>query len=341
MLSKSKNNLYKFLHTPIILILTIAGALVVAAVITVVVLNPFGSKSVTIYKSNLISKQLTTVISNETVVNTSPTVLSSSTTSSEASSTIVSSKLVVIAVKSITLSKSSATLTKGTKLTLKATISPANSTDTTITWSSSNRYVASVSQCVVTAVGGGSCVIKVTSANGTTAKCNITVKQKTPTTPVGSSSTNESPIGVGKGVWPSVPQISGTATGNYSTDIKTLIKQLGLTPWGTGILYNPLLGKDGAGDSFCFGNGEKTANELDIYYWNGSPYETIYYKIRPMALQIIKFYFPTSYSTVFDDIDTIYDGTNTQKSSIINHTFKIEGKSVSFSFEGSTLAVNW
>ena len=57
----------------------------------------------------------------------------------------------VIAVTGITLSQTSVSLEVGGKVSLTATVSPSDATDKTVTWTSSNSSVASVSGGVVTA----------------------------------------------------------------------------------------------------------------------------------------------------------------------------------------------
>ena len=67
-------------------------------------------------------------------------------------------------------------LKKGKKLTLTATLTPANA-EAELTWKSSNKKVAKVSKTgVVKAVGKGKATITVTTANGKTAKVKIKVK---------------------------------------------------------------------------------------------------------------------------------------------------------------------
>ena len=81
-------------------------------------------------------------------------------------------------VKSIKLNKTSATLKKGKSLTLKATISPSSANNKAVTWSSSNKKVATVSsKGVVKAVGNGTATItvKVKDGSGKKATCKITV----------------------------------------------------------------------------------------------------------------------------------------------------------------------
>ena len=81
-------------------------------------------------------------------------------------------------VKSIKLNKTSATLKKGKSLTLKATISPSSANNKAVTWSSSNKKVATVSsKGVVKAVGNGTATITVKAKDGSGKKatCKITV----------------------------------------------------------------------------------------------------------------------------------------------------------------------
>lgn len=75
----------------------------------------------------------------------------------------------------ITLDQSTASLEFGKTLTLTATVLPADATDKTVTWSSSNTSVATVNNGVVTAVGVGSATITAKNAANQTATCVVTV----------------------------------------------------------------------------------------------------------------------------------------------------------------------
>ena len=82
------------------------------------------------------------------------------------------------AVTGITLNKTTAEVKSDTTLTLKATIKPSNATDKTVTWSSSNKKVVTVSsKGVVTPVGKGTATITAKSENGLKATCKVTVYQ--------------------------------------------------------------------------------------------------------------------------------------------------------------------
>ncbi len=85
---------------------------------------------------------------------------------------------VIVDVSSITLSKTSVEIEKGDSYTLTATVSPANATDQTITWSSADENIVKVDQNgKITAVNGGTTTITATSADGNVkASCDVNVK---------------------------------------------------------------------------------------------------------------------------------------------------------------------
>ena len=82
-----------------------------------------------------------------------------------------------VSAKSIKLNKTAASVTEGKTLTLKAAVSPSDSTDT-VSWSTSNSKVATVnSKGVVTGVKAGTATITVKTSNGKKASCKVTVKK--------------------------------------------------------------------------------------------------------------------------------------------------------------------
>lgn len=91
---------------------------------------------------------------------------------------------VTVPVASITLSKQNLSLKKGDSANLTATVSPSNATDKTVTWSSSDESVASVSSGKVTANKSGTATITA-SAGSLSATCAVSV-----TTPVQSITLN-------------------------------------------------------------------------------------------------------------------------------------------------------
>ena len=80
----------------------------------------------------------------------------------------------------VKLSRTSATVGKGSTLSLTATVSPASASDTSLTWTSSNKKVATVDKNgKVKGIKKGTATITVKTANGQTAECKITVSEVT------------------------------------------------------------------------------------------------------------------------------------------------------------------
>ena len=84
---------------------------------------------------------------------------------------------VTVPVESITLDLTSITLEEGKTTTIKATVSPNDATDKTVSWSSSNTAVATVADGKITAVKEGSATITA-EAGGKSATCSVTVKKQ-------------------------------------------------------------------------------------------------------------------------------------------------------------------
>ena len=88
---------------------------------------------------------------------------------------------------SVTLSKTALTLEAGKTVRLSATVLPATATNKSVTWSSNNEAVATVStNGTVTARKAGTAVITARTANGKSASCTVTVTggSTEPTEPV-------------------------------------------------------------------------------------------------------------------------------------------------------------
>ena len=79
-----------------------------------------------------------------------------------------------IAVSSVTLNKTTLTLEVNGSEQLTATVNPSNATEKTVTWTSSNSQIASVSNGLVRGVAGGTATIKA-AAGGKEAVCIVTV----------------------------------------------------------------------------------------------------------------------------------------------------------------------
>ena len=81
-----------------------------------------------------------------------------------------------VPVTGVSLDKSTDTVEIGSTTTLTETVAPSNATNKTVSWSTSNSSVATVSNGVVTGVSAGSAVITVTTQDGGfTDTCTVTV----------------------------------------------------------------------------------------------------------------------------------------------------------------------
>lgn len=90
----------------------------------------------------------------------------------------LSSPAATVAVTSITLNHDNTDLPLDESFTLEATVTPDNATDKTVTWSTDNESVATVSEDgEVTAISVGTATITATAndGSGVTASCNVTV----------------------------------------------------------------------------------------------------------------------------------------------------------------------
>ena len=81
-------------------------------------------------------------------------------------------------VSDISLSHTSISLTVGQSFTLLSTISPSNATNKSVTWTSSNSAVATVSRGAVKAQKAGTATVYAVSSNGKKASCTVTVAEK-------------------------------------------------------------------------------------------------------------------------------------------------------------------
>ena len=87
-----------------------------------------------------------------------------------------------VAVTGVTLNKNSTTIEAGESETLTATVLPSNASNKTVTWTSSNDSVASVSSGVIHAHAIGNATITVKTSDGNkTATCTVTVTASTKT----------------------------------------------------------------------------------------------------------------------------------------------------------------
>ena len=119
----------------------------------------------------------TTTTVPKTSNNTEPSSTTPSTTPTVTSST--PSPSTPVAVRGVALNKKVATVNVGKKVTVKATVTPANADNKTLAWTSSNTKIATVSNGVVKGVKAGRVIItaKTTDGSNISATCTVTVKQ--------------------------------------------------------------------------------------------------------------------------------------------------------------------
>lgn len=110
-----------------------------------------------------------------TVVSGGVTTITVTTVSNQKTATCVVT--VVVPVSEVTLDKATHTMADGTTATLVATVAPADATNKSVNWTSSNTDVATVDGGVVTAVAPGTTTITAASAEDGNIKatCDVTV----------------------------------------------------------------------------------------------------------------------------------------------------------------------
>ena len=83
---------------------------------------------------------------------------------------------VIIPTTGITLDQTSGTLTEGDTVTLTATVSPANASNKSVIWETSNSTVATVADGVITALKAGTATITAKTVDGFSATYTLTVE---------------------------------------------------------------------------------------------------------------------------------------------------------------------
>lgn len=134
--------------------------------------------------ARLITREVVTATPKPTETTTTTTVpkTSNNTEPSSTTPTVTSSTpspSTPVAVSGVALNKKVATVNVGKKVTVKATVTPANADNKTLAWTSSNTKIATVSNGVVKGVKAGRVIItaKTTDGSNISATCTVTVKQ--------------------------------------------------------------------------------------------------------------------------------------------------------------------
>ena len=127
----------------------------------------------------------------------------------------VTVKSKVIPVTGVSLDKTSLTLTEGETATLTATVAPANATDKSVIWTSSNIDVATVSDAgVVVTKKAGSATITVTTTDGAK-KATCSVKVNAATVPVSGVALSPTQLTLTEG---ETATLTATVTPSNATD---------------------------------------------------------------------------------------------------------------------------
>ncbi len=85
-----------------------------------------------------------------------------------------------VEITSVTLDKKSVSLKIGEMAVITASFTPANATDTGVSWTSSNTSVAGCENGIITAVSAGTAQITASTSNGKKAVCTVTVTDNGP-----------------------------------------------------------------------------------------------------------------------------------------------------------------
>ncbi len=131
------------------------------------------------------SSKIATVDQNGAVVAVGVgTTTITATIEGKSSSCTVKVSAKTVAVTAVVLNKINASMYVGDNIQLMGTVSPSNATNKSISWRSSNTSIATVDASgKVTAKSPGTAKIIITSSNGKSAECTITVNKKVTTTP--------------------------------------------------------------------------------------------------------------------------------------------------------------
>ena len=139
--------------------------------------------TVTFNPTNTDDKSLTWTSSDSTIASvsggtvTAKKVGTATITAKTANNRSANCKITVVELPTgVKLSKTAVTLMAGASQDVTATITPSTATNKTLTWTSSNMSVATVSNGKIMAKSAGTSTVTVKTANGKTATCKVTVK---------------------------------------------------------------------------------------------------------------------------------------------------------------------
>ena len=209
---------------------------------------------------------------------------------------------------SISLENASEKLVVGQTKTLKATITPMDVMDNTITWSTSNPDIATVSaRGIVTAKSAGTAVITAKTCNGLTAECTISIIN----VPVSSVALNVSTASLWVGETMSLTATTNPTTADntavewfsINTDVATVSAEGIVTAKGKGSCTIYCTAADGYGASSTCSVTVKqqvtaiTLSDADVSLWVGDT-KSLTAKITPLTVRGTKLEWSSSDTNV-------------------------------------------
>ncbi len=181
---------------------------------------------------------------------------------------------VVVAMTGFALEEAAVSVAEGGTVTLTPVFTPQNASDKTVEWSTSNRYVATVSDGVVTALAEGTAVITAT-ASGIAASCTVTVTsaEETPGGTFGDNLTWSYENGTltigGSGDMPNVSYESAPWA-EYLDEITTVVLGAGITKIPTDVFCDctnlESIAADSANAVFASVDGVLFSKDMSVLY---------------------------------------------------------------------------
>lgn len=143
------------------------------------------------------------------------------------------------------------------------------------------------------------------------------------------------------------PQIKSTATSDVSAGFKILHDELGFgysSGWAGYSTYsdNPTYVTPTALSVTKMNKSIHNAEiELIIRQWKDDANIKNSYRVQPMAKQLFKFYFQNGSDTLFDDVETIYHGTDAQAYTLLDHVITYGDRQVLFTCPDGNALTMW
>ncbi|ADL52767.1 Ig-like domain-containing protein [Clostridium cellulovorans] len=188
-----------------------------------------------------------------------------------------------VSVTGVSLNKTSLSLTAGATQTLTATIAPTNATNKSISWTSSNTSVATVSSGTITAISLGTAIITAKTTDGAkTATCEVTVSASSTGTGTvtliseGFTTVRGTSSAISSGIPTNWIFSSGlavyTTTGNYGKSSPS-IKMQGTNNRVTTPTFT--LSTQGTLSFWIKGNGTNSTSALLVEKYDGTSWSTV------------------------------------------------------------------